>query len=184
MNSRIKFRLKSIVIVACAVISAIGLGLGGFSGQAFADSNGSSAGQWHNDSCQWQFEAVYWNLSDRYYNTSFAPGKLCFTSGNNLYRMIFQTDGNLVIYSSRSGASRAIWATGTNRKGATRMTFQTDGNIVIYAGNRAIWNTGTYNRIRQTQAHFIMQSDGNLVLYGGPYASTGPVYWVSHTWHK
>ena len=55
-----------------------------------------------------------------------------------------QSDGNVVIYDSRS---TAIWATDTDRKGPVpcRFVMQDDGNAVLYDANyRPLWASQTY----------------------------------------
>jgi hypothetical protein len=100
-------------------------------------------------------------------------------SKNMLFFCCMQLDGNLVIYKGHCRvSSSAIWATGTNGKGAKayRLKIQEDGNVVIYANKSPIWasatngkGTGPYN--------FIMQEDGNLVLYDKNNSPT----WASGT---
>ena len=81
-------------------------------------------------------------------------------SPNGRYRLVYQSDGNLVLYDLTGGTAR--WFTGTT--GAPgQVVLQTDGNLVIYsAGNAALWFTGTPGN---TGAFLALQSDGNLVLY-------------------
>jgi hypothetical protein len=75
------------------------------------------------------------------------------------FRLEFQTDGNLALYNS---SGRAIWATGTEGRGAT-LQVQGDGNVVLYdSNNRPIWATDTD---RNSGAFLSVQTDGNLVLY-------------------
>jgi surface antigen len=74
------------------------------------------------------------------------------------FRLVMQSDGNLVLY---AGGNRALWWTGTS--GANnRLIMQPDGNLVVYsATNQPRWSTGTAgagNRLA-------IQSDGNLVVY-------------------
>ncbi len=60
--------------------------------------------------------------------------------------VIFQSDGNLVMYdySVYSQSVYPNWATGTNGEGAQYMQLQGDGNVVIYTGsNSALWATNT-----------------------------------------
>ena len=96
-----------------------------------------------------------------YQNQSLQPGQsIQATDGS--YIATFQTDGNLVVY-DRSG--KAVWASGTNGKGATVCTLQGDGNLVIYNGNQPLWATGTNGK--GSNCYLDMQGDGNLVLYDG-----------------
>lgn len=104
------------------------------------------------------------------------------TSGS---RVVLQTDGNMVVYSSGNVPQ---WATYTlhnpdhlayvnigfsstnlypgqrietpNR--SYKMILQPDGNLVLYSPNRAIWATGTDGR---QVSYLALQPDGNLVLY-------------------
>lgn len=92
-----------------------------------------------------------------HYGESLRPGQSLATS--NGYRLVFQHDGNLVIYKG----STPLWATETNDEPADRVTLQTDGNLVMYStDNRPLWASWTQgtglSRLQQ-------QSDGNLVLY-------------------
>lgn len=64
-------------------------------------------------------------------------GKIYPSGANNL---VFQADGNLVVYGPNS---TALWASYTQNKGATAAVMQADGNFVIYAGNTPIWYTST-----------------------------------------
>jgi hypothetical protein len=57
---------------------------------------------------------------------------------------IFQSDGNLVVYSNNLISTRAVWASHTNGKGATTLALQKDGNLVIYtAAGKALWASNT-----------------------------------------
>ena len=90
-------------------------------------------------------------------------------SPNSRYRLVYQGDGNLVLYDNTAGT--ATWFTGTT--GAPgQVALQGDGNLVIYsAGNAALWFTGTAGN---PGAFLAVQSDGNLVLY----SRTGTPLWV------
>lgn len=97
---------------------------------------------------------------NRGYN--FAPGTLCIsvanraTIGNNHYRLVWQTDGNLVAYlSATSNNSKyAMWASKTNGRGHT-LSFRTNGDLVIYdVNNIAIWNNhASANRANSTSSY-------------------------------
>ncbi|MBP9667442.1 hypothetical protein KBD87_01370 [Candidatus Saccharibacteria bacterium] len=93
-------------------------------------------------------------------------------SSNELYRLVLQSDGNLVLYTA---ANKAIWNSRTYGKGATRLVLQSDGNLVLYTAQyKAVWSTNTSG---SHSNHLVMQSDGNLVLY----TTTGKYTWYSHT---
>lgn len=79
-------------------------------------------------------------------------------SQNGKFKLIYQADGNLVIYKG----SRAIWASQTNGKPSTHLSFQADGNLVIYNYDQTVWSSKSNTK----QGKFItMQDDGNLVVY-------------------
>jgi hypothetical protein len=93
------------------------------------------------------------------------------TSSNGNYKLVMQSDGNLVLYS----INRALWASNTAGKPATKVVMQGDGNLVIYdAQNKAYWASGTAGKGTSTLA---MQSDGNLVIYDNNNRPT----WASNT---
>ena len=88
----------------------------------------------------------------------------------NKYNLVFQNDGNLVLYNP---SSSPVWATGTEGK-AARMSVQANGNVVLYDfSNQAIWATNTNGN---PGAFLSLQNDGNLVVYTGnrkPIFATG-----------
>jgi hypothetical protein len=79
-----------------------------------------------------------------------------------------QTDGNLVLYHSCTGAFgayHAVWASYTQYEGSYAM-MQSDGNLVVYNANGgAVWASGTNGN---TDAWLAIQYDGNLVIYTPP----------------
>lgn len=83
------------------------------------------------------------------------------TSANGRYRLVYQTDGNLVLYDD---VDRTIpWASGTGGTSAGQAIMQTDGNFVIYDAQVAgVWATGTAGN---ANARLALQNDGNLVVY-------------------
>jgi hypothetical protein len=98
----------------------------------------------------------------------------------NRYRFVFQSDGNLVLYSP-SGVPLSnpvgvpLWATGTNRLKADtlRLSVQSDGNVVLYEENRPIWASDTSGNLG---SRLVLQDDGNVVVYrpnGQPIFDTG-----------
>lgn len=82
-------------------------------------------------------------------------------SENGKYRLVFQEDGNLVLYNNQDDA---MWNSGTSNQGGQIAKLQEDGNFVIYAeGGRLLWNTDTDGL---SISNLLLQNDGNLVLYG------------------
>jgi Peptidase family M23 len=96
------------------------------------------------------------------------------------YRFIFQSDGNLVLYSPSgiplsNPVGAPLWATGTNgpRADKLRLSVQSDGNVVLYEENRPIWASDTSGNLG---SRLVLQDDGNLVVYkpnGQPIFNTG-----------
>jgi hypothetical protein len=80
-------------------------------------------------------------------------------SNDGVFRVVLQSDGNLVVYDDQN---KALWASGTNGKAVSRCIMQTDGNLVIYGYNNAIWASNTNGN---RGAYLSMQDDGNLVIY-------------------
>jgi hypothetical protein len=85
--------------------------------------------------------------------------------------LVFQKDGNLVVYNK---AGQAIWNSSTQNKGASRAMMQTDGNFVIYTpSNAPLWHTHTAGH---PGGYIVLQDDGNFVLYSGTVPN-----WQAHT---
>lgn len=75
------------------------------------------------------------------------------------YYLIFQRDGNLVMYNTRS--REAVWDSRTTDSG-DRAVFQDDGNFVIYdRSNTPIFSMNTQGKGQDLK----IQDDGNFVLY-------------------
>jgi hypothetical protein len=79
-------------------------------------------------------------------------------SANGRVKLVFQGDGNLVLYEG----SRALWNTGTTNRGAHLAAMQTDGNLVVYRPGQALWDSGTWGH---PGARLVVQNDGNVVVY-------------------
>lgn len=98
------------------------------------------------------------------------PGQELISTSKR-YKLTYQTDGNLVLYTE----GKAIWSTETYGKPAWRTVMQEDGNLVVYGSEgNALWASNTAG---QTNCRLVMQSDGNLVIYNG----TGGAPWASGT---
>jgi hypothetical protein len=99
-------------------------------------------------------------------NTVFEKNKKYYSEDNRYY-LVFQEDGNLVVYKM----GKAVWHTHTNGKAIKKCVFQGDGNLVLYNYNdKAIWAAFTeqYDNLivkKSTLPVLVMQSDGNLVIY-------------------
>ncbi|TDC21309.1 hypothetical protein E1211_32170, partial [Micromonospora sp. 15K316] len=62
------------------------------------------------------------------------------TGGRGADQLVFQDDGNLVLY-SRSMAT--IWSTRTDGNNGAILVLQNDGNVTISRNGRTLWQTGT-----------------------------------------
>ncbi len=93
------------------------------------------------------------------------PGDSLF-SFNNAFKLILQTDGNLVWYDQATG--QALWASGTNGKTVTQAIMQSDGNLVLYNGTTPVWASNTSGN---PGAYLALQNDGNLVLSSARYVA-------------
>ena len=74
--------------------------------------------------------------------SSLTPGK-SITSENGAYKFIYETDGNVVLYSIIDGSVDVVWSSNTNHT-PNYLKMQSDGNLVAYnsSGNQK-WATGT-----------------------------------------
>jgi hypothetical protein len=93
------------------------------------------------------------------------------TSNNGSYRVVMQSDGNLVLYAG----SRALWHTQTSGNPGAYAVLQGDGNLVVYsAANRPLAFSGTQGTPGATIA---LGDDGNLVLR----SASGATLWQTGT---
>ncbi len=111
-------------------------------------------------SSQWEIipvrESRAWNIwGDKVWQ----PGQMVVQSLNGIYHLVFQTDGNLVLYRY---ADEVVWASGTGGKGATNFKFQKDGNLVIYGNNGVIWSPNCHNKNGEA---LLLTDNGNLVIH-------------------
>jgi hypothetical protein len=83
-------------------------------------------------------------------------------SPGGAYRLVMQTDGNLVEY----GPSGALWSSNTPGSGSSnRLVMQTDGNLVMYTASGAVpFATGEVGS--GSSDYLAVQDDGNVVQYG------------------
>ncbi len=127
---------------------------------------------WSNsaDACVWGELADKWLTMD---GTCYPTNSILLQ--HEYETLIFQGDGNLVLYKTNGSTSKAVWGTGTNGKNAASVCLQTDGNVVVYAsGGSALWGSGTQG---SGATQLKLQTDCNLVLY----TSSGAAKWGSGT---
>ena len=93
-------------------------------------------------------------------------------SSNGNFRLIMQSDGNLVLYTIQN---RALWSSRTYMYPGGTFVVQSDGNLVIYApGHGAVWSSGTYH---SSGSVLRLGNDGDLVFS----TATGAAVWATHT---
>lgn len=100
------------------------------------------------------------------------PGELMLpgqsiVSPDGQFMLIYQTDGNLVIYRASGGNpfANVTWASSTNGTSAGVCVMQRDGNLVVYdADLMPQWASGTNGN---QDIALRLQTDGNLVLHRG-----------------
>ena len=84
-------------------------------------------------------------------------------SPNGQNRLYMQGDGNLVL--RNASTQKALWASGTNGKGAVKLVLQTDGNLVLYTSSgQPVWATNTVGKGSNALR---VNDNGSLVLYAG-----------------
>lgn len=101
-------------------------------------------------------------------------------AANGQFRLVMQSDGNLVEYNA---SGDPVWSAGTYGTGsANTLVMQSDGNLVMYtSGGKAVWSSSTFGTGASNT--LVLQNDGNLVMYtaaGKAVWSTG-TYWASTT---
>ena len=105
----------------------------------------------------------------QYNNFTLTTGKMYY-SPNKQYCVVFQSDGNLVVYKcnpSTKATISAVWNTGTYGNPNSTCVMQKDGNLVIYnSANTPIWNTRTSGK---NGAYLTIMDDGELNIYSRNY---------------
>ncbi|MDA3851947.1 MAG: hypothetical protein PF447_11855 [Spirochaetaceae bacterium] len=92
-------------------------------------------------------------------------------SNDGRFHLIFQPDGNLVLYKNQN---EAIWHSETYNKPVEGFIFQADGNPSVYGGGQEFWSPYCYN---QGGEKLVLQDDGNLVVY----TNDNRAIWASNT---
>lgn len=101
-----------------------------------------------------------------------SPGT-SLVSADGRFTLVYQGDGNLVVYRIKGGAP--LWASNTAGTAPGVVTMQGDGNLVVYdAFGMAVLSSGTYG---QPGNRLVVQTDGNIVIY----RSDGSAAWATNT---
>ena len=86
------------------------------------------------------------------------PGQYLL-SPNGLFALVFQADGNVVLYGSYY---RPLWSTDTSGSGAALLAMQASGDLVLStAAGRQVWESATGGNSGSSMA---VQNDGNVVV--------------------
>jgi bacillolysin len=88
----------------------------------------------------------------------------CVVSANGCFKLIMQTDGNLVLYRVSDGF--ALWNSQTAGTPTLRACMQGDGNFVTYSGTLE-QPTATFNTVTAGHpgATLEVEDDGHVVIY-------------------
>jgi hypothetical protein len=77
-------------------------------------------------------------------------------------RLLYQQDGNLVIYDVTTDPWTPLWATGTTNDSLGYVIMQDDGNLVLYDENDSpLWATGTDGN---SGAYMVLTDTGDLLV--------------------
>jgi len=83
------------------------------------------------------------------------------SSPNGQYTLVYQGDGNLVLY--RNSDRKALWASNTDRMPTGGVIMQSNGDLVIYDSVlNPIWTSDTW---QHPGSRLVVQDDGNVVIY-------------------
>ncbi|MEV5961801.1 hypothetical protein AB0L70_08555 [Kribbella sp. NPDC051952] len=94
-------------------------------------------------------------------NRALKAGQALFST-NRIYRLMMQTDGNLVLVKN---GKTALWGTGTGKNPGAWVVMQSDGNLIVYtAANKPLWSSKTAIR---TGSVLQMLNTGNAVIVHG-----------------
>ncbi|MCP2337595.1 hypothetical protein [Actinomadura rupiterrae] len=92
-------------------------------------------------------------------------------SANGRYKLVMQSDGNLVVYRGSS----SIWSSHTWVKGSSA-TMRTDGDLVVGKGSHRYFSSHTAGH---KGAYLYLQNDGNAVVYKSRTALWSSYQWIS-----
>jgi hypothetical protein len=115
--------LFSVVIFVASPQSAAAIVAGNYCG------NNHTAGEWNST-----HEFAY--LTNK--NITVNPTWCIINVPDNM-RLVFQPNGDLVVWTGIHSGGHVVWQSHTGNIGATQLRFQSDGNVVVYAGSKALW---------------------------------------------
>ncbi|WP_051167658.1 hypothetical protein [Actinoplanes sp. N902-109] len=95
-------------------------------------------------------------------------GTWWFGPDDTPFKLLMQTDGNLVMYLGNT--TSVLWRSRTQGTGSSnKLLFQNDGNLVIYKNGGSgddVWSTGTWSKCTgYSSPRLALQKDGNFVIY-------------------
>jgi hypothetical protein len=100
------------------------------------------------------------------------PGQQ-LVSPDRRYRLVYQGDGNLVIY--RIADNLPIWSSGTYGTSPGRAVMQSDGNFVVYnAAGAPVFHTSTFGnagaflRLQNNASIVVLRGSDQVRLWGSP----------------
>ena len=108
------------------------------------------------------------------------------TAASGGYRLVLQSDSNLVVYGPRG---RASWQSGTAGLGGVRLVLQGDGNLVLRNGaGRPVWWSGTggndVTRLEMIRSgHLVMWSHHGSIWRDGRTFYSQAGFWYIHDGH-
>ncbi len=82
-------------------------------------------------------------------------------SPSGRYRMVLQSDGNLVLY----WEGQPLWNSGTRGDAPDHLEMQNDGNLVLYQGLDVLWDSKSGGGARSSAYYLNLQNDGSAVIY-------------------
>ncbi|KJK58402.1 hypothetical protein [Saccharothrix sp. ST-888] len=146
-GSPLRKTLTRAAMVCTAAAAVIGL----------TGTNAMAAGDWDATAANFTLNQPDWYA-----------GNSANSSSANL---VFQSDGNLVLYANDG---RALWASGTYGQGVNHVDWSASGYIKLQHDNDTICTIGKLNSAPGGRA--VVQADGNFVFYqanGSPAWSSG-----------
>lgn len=89
-------------------------------------------------------------------------------SANGVYKLLFDTNGTLVLWDQTTDPWTEIWATPTGGIAPRGFAIlQTDGNLVVYNSARIpVWNTELAGALQTKGVSLVLEDSGKLVAYG------------------